>query len=249
MDKKFEILSDECPWDRKITPIEIPVSLETPMKPRRVNAYQASEYVSDSLPLLVKTIIKNLLMVIEDIDDKVSSQSLMDVLKNTIILHGKTIALMPEFIIYIENALMGQELVYNIFIIYKMLKNLKDKQVSQNIHFRVINDKVSSLPPISTEQRIIIENNITRMRFSRQIKKRVCMFKVGQIVGARDKNNNWWLSEVIHIHDDPNYAGYWFYIRFKGWDLNGDKSMHNEWISSESFRIKFYNPRKHFLKR
>ena len=82
------------------------------------------------------------------------------------------------------------------------------------------------------------------MRFSYQAKKKCIPFTVGQIVGARDKEMNWWLSRILHVHRNEERGGHWYYVRFEGWG-----PIYDEWIFSETCRIKQFNPQKHFLKK
>jgi hypothetical protein len=219
---------------------------EVPMKPRD-DHHGSREYDNDIRGCIVKTTITNLLLIIEDSDDQIAIGVILDILKNTIILQAKELSNMPYFISQIEKFLMHQETTYNKYVVFKMLNNIKKRRSGENIHFRVVNNKVSNIPPMSEEDRITIETKLPHMRFSRQIKKKKNIFVLGEIVGCRDKNNNWWMAEVKHIHIDENYSGYWYYVEFKGWNLTGN--IFSEWISSEGFCIKKYNPRKHHLKR
>jgi hypothetical protein len=218
---------------------------EVPMKPR-AELHGSREYDIDIRRCIVKTNIVNLLLIIEDTNDQVKLGIILDILKNTIILQSKELANMPYFITQIESSLIHHKTSYNTNVIFKMLNNITKKQAHLNLHFRVINNKVSKLPPISEEDRIVIESKLSNMRYSKQIKKK-SLFVIGEIVGCRDKNNNWWMAEINYIHIDVNYSGYWYYVEFKGWNLTGN--IFSEWISSESFRIKKYNPRKHHLKK
>lgn len=218
---------------------------EVPMNPK-YSIHGSREHDIDIRGCIVKTTITNLLLIIEDSDDQIEIGTMLDILKNTIILQAKELSNMPYFITQIEQLLMQKETSYQIYVIFKMLNNITKNRSGENLHFRVVNNKVSNIPPMSEEDRIVIENKLPHMRFSRQIKKKKNIFVVGEIVGCRDKNNNWWMAEVKYIHMDENYSGYWYYVNFKGWDLTGN--IFSEWISSEGFRIKKYNPRKHHLK-
>jgi hypothetical protein len=219
---------------------------EVPMKPR--DDYHGSrEHDFDIRGCIVKTTITNLLLIIEDSDDQIEIGVLLDLLKNTIILQGSELANMQHFITQIERMLMQQETSYNKYVIFKMLNNIKKHRPGENLHFRVVNNKISNIPPMSEADRIIVETKLPHMRFSRQITKKKNIFVSGEIVGCRDRNNDWWMAEIKHIYIDENYSGYWYYVEFKGWNLTGN--IFSEWISSEGFRIKKYNPRKHHLKR
>jgi hypothetical protein len=125
-----------------------------------------------------------------------------------------------------------------------MLNNIRKKKFADNLHYREINQVMSSAPPIPVEERIAIEKNLPTFRYSRQIKKKLKPFKVDQIVGAKDKENKWWLARILHVHNTPNASHVWYYVYFEGWG-----SAHNEWINSSTYRVRAYNPRRHFLKR
>jgi hypothetical protein len=57
---------------------------------------------------------------------------------------------------------------------------------------------------------------------------------IGDIVGARDRNRNWWISRVLAVHVDPTYPRPWYLIHYEGWPHEED-----EWISS-SLRVRPY---------
>ena len=136
------------------------------------------------------------------------------------------------------------DLSYNRLVIHKMINNIKTDDYKNNIHFRESNTAVRNIPPMSVEERIIIEEKLPQYRYSRQIKKNQKPFNVGEIVGAKDKENKWWLARVLHRHDAPDCADYWYYIRFEN-----HGPMHDEWISSKTYRVRYFNAKKHFLKR
>ena len=64
-------------------------------------------------------------------------------------------------------------------------------------------------------------------------------FKKGEIIGAKDKEGNWWLSEILDIiiYDNINI----YIIDFKGWS-----KIHREVITKKS-RLQKFNPYKHKL--
>ena len=165
-------------------------------------------------------------------------------LKNVIILNGKILKSMPEFIKTMEGMLKLHELRYDIYVIYKMLYNITNGKLQDNMHFRFVEHDIQKFPPMPAEDRIALEKKIKYMRFSYQAKKKHDAFKVGQIVGAKDKENKWWLSRIIHVFNDPERPGFWYYVRFEGWG-----SMNDEWIYSETYRVNWFNPRKHQLKK
>lgn len=59
----------------------------------------------------------------------------------------------------------------------------------------------------------------------------------GEIVGAKDKENKWWLAEVLDVLQFDGRNAY--YVEFKGW---GEKF--NE-VIIDGFRIEKYNRKKH----
>jgi hypothetical protein len=203
------------------------------------------EYDDDVKNLIIRTNITNLLNLYDDCDNNDDERlKIINILKNTIILHGDSLVHMPKFIKQLKYTLNQYGLKYNVCVVYKMLHNITEKKQRDNINFRKISDVVKKYPTISAEDEIIISNRIANMRFSYQLSKKPSVFKEGQIVGARDKEHKWWLSRVLAIHSDVERAGYWYYIRFEGWG-----SMHDEWIYSDTYRVRLFNSRKHFLKK
>lgn len=209
-----------------------------------------NEYITEARLLILKTNIMNLILLIEEYETvgkeaSNTTKKTIDLLKNTIILHGKEIRQIPGLIDSINTALfhIGYK-SYHVFVIYKMLANIRDRKFHKNINFRCVNENVRKYPPIPVEDRIYIEKKIKYMKSSYQVTKTHDPFKVDQIVGARDKEHKWWLSRILHVYDDPTKSGYWYYVRFEGWG-----QMHDEWIYSGSYRVRWYNPRKHFLKK
>jgi hypothetical protein len=63
-------------------------------------------------------------------------------------------------------------------------------------------------------------------------------WQTGDIIGAKDLENNWWLSRVLDVYQDPTYPRPWYYVHFEGWP-----SRYDEWISSE-MRVKSFYPRR-----
>lgn len=231
--------------------LQMPSLIDTadiPMKPKKNvycrDAVYASEYIGETDRLLVKTNIIGILTLMDECEDQIEKKKMISMLKNMVILHGKILKHMHEFIKNIEGALSNQELCYDTFVLYKMMNNIKKKKLQDNIHFRYVNENIQKYPSLTPEDQMIIDHKIKYMRFSYQAKKKREPFKVGQIVGAKDKEMKWWLSRILHVHDDHERSGYWYYIRFEGWG-----PMHDEWIYSETFRVKLFNPRKHFLKK
>jgi len=224
---------------------EIPIVINKKyINKKNLNAVYMDEHVDDIEKLIIKTNISNIINSIEECENLIETKQMVNALKNMIILHGKIIKNMPVFIKNIECSLKNYKLKYDSIVIYKMLFNLKENKIKENYHFRVINITVKKYPPLTIEERTILEKKIKYTRFSYQAKKKRNPFKVGQIVGAKDKENKWWLSRILHVHNDEERSGYWYYVRFEGWG-----PIHDEWIYSETFRVNWFNARKHFLKK
>jgi hypothetical protein len=244
---KFDVLAELQTLER-----ELNTKFETTSDKKKETiktSFSYLEYTIDINICILKTTIRNIIMSITDADE-ISSSVLIDVLKNTIILHSKQLSNYPVFITYIENNMVSMTCCYNIIVVCKLLQNIRERKFNDNIHHRVINNNDSNMPPITAEARIAIEQRLPQTRFARQLKKKPCEYIVGEIVGCKDRNNNWYLSEIMHIHNDATFQGYWYYINFKGWGLlNKNESTYNEWLSSESYRVRKYNPRNHHLKR
>ena len=181
---------------------------------------------------------------LDTIDDKITIEKFMKVLKNDIILHGRVLEGNPGLVKIIENSLQKLEMSYDRISLHGMLNNIKSKRTSNNINFRNITDRVSYDPPMSERDRCVIEKKLSYFRKVKQVAKNHVPFEVGSIVGAKDKENNWWLSRVLYVYTTPNISNYWYYIRFEGWGED-----HDEWINSDRHRVQFFKPKKHHLKR
>ena len=223
---------------------DAPTCLPKSQERKNTNANYMDEYIVDIEKLMVKTTILNIITLIDECENPMETKQLVNTLKNLIIIHGKILRNLPVFINIIECSLKNYELKYDSFIIYKMLFNLKNNKLKENYHFRVITETIKKFPPLTIEERTILENKLKFTRYSYQAKKKRKPFIVDQIVGAKDKENNWWLSRILGVYNDKERDGYWYYVRFEGW-----LKKHDEWIYSESFRINTFNPKKHFLKK
>jgi hypothetical protein len=204
------------------------------------------EYTNELNTLLIKSNIMNQITLIHEVsesDDKTHLHQLYNMLKNTLIIHGKTLYKMTDFTNEIDNYLSLIELNYNRCIIHKMISNIKNNNYMENIYFREITYAVSNVPPMSVTERMSIEENLPQFRYSRQIKKKQAPFNVDDIVGAKDKENKWWLARILHRFDAPETEDYWYYIRFEN-----HGPLHDEWICSKTYRVRYFNPKKHFLK-
>lgn len=78
-------------------------------------------------------------------------------------------------------------------------------------------------------------NNIAQPNILMQNPK----FTKGEIIGAKDINGKWWLSEVLQVFKCENQ--YCYYVEFKGW---GER--YNEFISDYN-RLAYYNSKRHNL--
>lgn len=176
-------------------------------------------------------------------------------------LHKSQIKLNKKLLIFIKESLSEFIVKENIPLIetYELL--FHDDKFNNYI---IKKDRIRNsyedfeLPPISAEEMINIENwtknnskwtiikKLNKFNNSielEKVEKKLNKFKIGQIIGARDKERKWWLSRILYIFEDPNYPYPWYYVSFEGW---GD--LYNEWISSPH-RIKPFNPRRDLLKR
>ena len=215
-------------------------------KPEYINESISHEYIDEMHILLIKSNIMNQITLIKDIsdsEDKTHVHYLYSILKNTIIIHGKTLYKMPNYITEIDNYLSNIELNYNRYVIHKMLSNIKNNRIAENIYFRDITYTLSNIPPMPNNERIAIEQKLPQFRHLKQIKKKQKPFNVDEIVGAKDKENKWWLSRVLHRFDTPDTEDYWYFIRFEN-----HSPLHDEWICSKTYRVRRFNPKKHFLK-
>lgn len=211
------------------------------------DSFTSGEYTRESYDLIIKSTILNQIALIHDSresdESKYDDYNMMSVLKNMIIINSRDIYRM-NFISSIEKELGCLELNYNRYIIHKMLKNIKEKKFLDNLGFRNVINSVSTMPPIDPEIRIAIEKNLPMFRNNRQLKRTLKPFKVDQIIGAKDKENKWWMARVLHAYHPENSHDTWYYVHFEGWGHS-----HNEWINGLSYRVREFNPRKHFLKR
>ncbi len=209
-------------------------------------SFAASEYTGDAYDLVIKSTIINQINIIQDMssfEDAVDIHQMMNILKNMLIIHGRDIHRM-QFTDIIEQEITCLDLNYSRFVLHKMLNNIRRKKFIENLGFREINKVISSMPPIAPELRAAIEQKLPMFRRSRQIKKTLKPFRVDQVVGAKDKENKWWLARILHAHNTPNSPDMWYYVHFEGWGHSAD-----EWIHSRTYRVRDFNPRRHFLKR
>lgn len=222
-------------------------------------------YKDDVMTMMVKEIVSNLFdtldfhMTHEKECTRLVNRSVVvdrfNILINVLIVNGKTLTrndqLLNQFLnrasLLTNYPAVGRDVMFKIRVVFKLLQNIKIGIINENINYRIINKQSVDHIPISVECRLFIENSVKDMKGTRQYVKAPKpnkRFKVDEIIGSRDLQNNWWLSRILYIHDDPNHPELWYYVRYEGWGV-----VHNEWISSASFRIQKFNPRKHILKR
>lgn len=71
----------------------------------------------------------------------------------------------------------------------------------------------------------------------RNAKWRPPLFAKGEIVGAKDERDSWYLAEVLDVHTINGQAIY--YVEYKGWGPQFNRFITSTW------EIRKYNPRKH----
>lgn len=199
------------------------------------------EYDAECTKFIMEKSLINMVSMLVDNQNSDMEHALNGVLKNMLILHGKNIS--PSCLIELERHAIQLQNDYIKNVLFKMIDNIRKKVAWDNIGFREIHN-VARAPPIPIEERIVIEQTLPQLNYERQIKKAAPKFKVGQIVGAKDKENKWWLSRILHVYDTPKKNSYWYYVRFEGWGKE-----HDEWIDGSSYRVRQFNSRKHFLKK
>jgi hypothetical protein len=207
----------------------------------------AGEYNEEINILIMKSTIMTQLSLIEDIEelsDGLVMRQMYNVVKNLLIINGPVLHRHPHFVEEMERCVAEFDRCYDSYTLKNMLRNIKKGVYRANMTFREITDTVSNLPPISAEKRKEIEETLPQFRQPKQMKKAPEVFIVDEIVGAKDKENKWWLARILHRYQTAQSPDIWYYIRFENCG-----PMHDEWICSRTYRVKRYNPRKHFLKR
>lgn len=190
--------------------------------------------------VIKSTIISMLYILVdmEDSDDKSYDYSILNVLTNFIILHRSIInsSELKTDIKAIGNKIKSD------FIKSRIFKLLNPN--NNTIHFCELNLHLNNKPPLNAEDIIIIEKTLPQISKKIRFKKEYKIFKPDEIVGAKDKENNWWLSRILHVFSPPDNNNTWYYVRFEGWGPEYD-----EWINSKTFKVRPFNPKKHILKR
>lgn len=125
-----------------------------------------------------------------------------------------------------------KEKIYDLIPIYNKIYNDK---IYENINFE--NKKIEIPEKFINE---CIENynqNLEKYYKKRTALKTYPLFEKDEIVGAKDKEGNWWMSKILEVFQYNEHTLY--YVEFIGWG-----EQFNEFIT-DSFRIKRYNPRLH----
>ena len=209
------------------------------------------EYLNESMLLIIKNNIFNLIDMIIDAEDNENNKSAkmyINLLINTIIINGKILEQSETVSHDIQEKLSAISKSYSVMCLYKMLANINKHRSVDNVHFRVIQPITNKYPPMPEDLRKVIELRLPQFRYRKQMQvlrnKPPPQFKVDQIVGGRDKTHRWWLSRVLHVYNDPNSKFHWYYVHFEGWP-----KCSREWICSSSYSIRQFNPKRHVLKR
>lgn len=209
--------------------------------------YMAREYESEMNIIIVKSTILMQLSLIQNIDesnDKSIIRQMYGVLKNILILYARSLHKSPAFLQDIKRYLIELARCYELNIIYCILYLIGVGNFHDLCYYHEVTYCINTLPPISAEERIIIEKTLPQFRQPSMSKKTADPFSVDELVGAKDKENKWWLARVLHRYSPANSPDYWYYIRFENCGPS-----HDEWICSRSYRVRHYNPKKHFLRR
>lgn len=127
--------------------------------------------------------------------------------------------------------LIRAERMYRLIPIYN--------QIFSDLPFANINYQAK--PRVFTEEKIIeciaeYNTNLVKYEEQNKITRAKPTFEKGELVGVKDKEGKWFLSEVLHVFqygDDIAYL-----IKYHGW---GKKF--NDFIT-DSYRIKKYSPRR-----
>jgi hypothetical protein len=211
----------------------------------------SNEYLTEGILLVIKNNIFNLFDMIIDAEDNENIKSVeiyINLLINTIIINGKTLEQYKSITYNIQEKILSISNSYRTMCLHKMIYNILHCRSCDNIHFRVIQPIVTKYPPIPEDIRKNIELKLPQFKYSKQMQslsnKQPPQFKVDQIVGCRDITHRWWLSRVLHVHNDSNSKFYWYYVHFEGWP-----KCSREWICSSSYSIRKFNPKRHILKR
>ena len=221
--------------------------IEVPNFRKAEPEFASREYTGDINRVILRSIIERILAGAPINDDNVENKikPTLTIIRNILIVNGKLMEDSPKLCAYVENSIWKYPASYERDIIYKLIRNIKLRKSKANIHFRSIRKIVPSNMPMPVDLRKCLEKKLLNSSFCRQpMDKPSAKFSVGQIVGARDKTFKWWLSRVIYVYNDLNSTHYWYYVHFEGWP----KFM-REWICSSTYAVRYYNPKKHPLRK
>ena len=177
--------------------------------------------------------------------------NLLDTLINTLIINRKFLYKKHVLIDKIEKTLisnMSETMEFQIVRILNILRKLKYgnlKEINEILNFRVKKDRIHRLPPLSVEKKLAIKERVENTKYTKQpLRKQKKYFEVGEMVGARDKENKWWLAKILDVYTHDSYPDIWYYVHFEGWS-----NLHDEFIPSSTFRIRKYYHNKYKYKR
>ena len=130
------------------------------------------------------------------------------------------------------NELISRERIYALIPIYNIIFN---DNAYDNIE---IQPDESIITQQEIDEYIHQYNNNLVIYSEQQAKaKPLPLYEKDEIVGAKDKEGNWWMSKILEVFHHKSHNMY--YVEFLGW---GDRF--NEFITN-SYRLKRFNPRVH----
>jgi hypothetical protein len=216
------------------------------------NFSNKSEYTDDIELILLENNIINLISLIIELDDesKFLEYDLSNTIKNIIIINNKRLRQIyhKNKLINIEKALYSIEHFYSKKILIEMINNIKRKSCNESYNMNILHRNIykvsSKYPPINSEERINIEQNLPQFRKLKQFKKHPISFNVDEIVGVKSVENKWFLGRVLHKYTDITTGNDWYYVK-----IEGMPDICNFWINSITYRIQKFKSKKHFLSR
>jgi hypothetical protein len=167
-----------------------------------------------------------------------------------------------KFIIIIFTALIGFKDILNMPNMSKYVLVIKVKFHEFIMKFRtydlipiynqIFNDEIYSHIQLRLTRDVINQDeiqclinkyhsNIEDLKNQRIQLRTLPKFDEDEIVGAKDKEGRWWMSKILKVFKHMEHNMY--YVEFLGW---GPKF--NEFIV-DSYRISYFNPRKHIYYR
>lgn len=93
--------------------------------------------------------------------------------------------------------------------------------------------------PTVTIPKEVTDNILTNYKLQEPIAKQHAKpkYAIGEIIGAKDKESNWWMSEVLYCASYNTHTIY--YIKFLNWGEQFNEFIH------EKHRMQKFNPYKH----